>query len=402
MTRMTLVTDPLPNSLSVQYKFTHALVRMLSARYELTVASPYVGPQQAEALEQIGGSVLPTRGMPFSVPFFSSLRRNPMPSESMVWLESWAREALLGANARAIGSRAGSSELTLNISSTVAAPADLWWYQGPPLDVVIAGMQGTNVVAQTVGPFALPVIAHLDTRLLRRMRSVSTRVVANSPWIQGILADRGIATDGFVPSFPDLSPFSPKPGGNGSPYVLMYLGKETDKLDWQRLHDQKVNIVTFGAKRAVGDRVFQQCSRFVEHRGRVSDAELVDLYSNALVTLVPFTQEGLGWVPIESMACGTPVLTYDRQGPGYTVLDGQTGWLCQTADEMVSKTIDLWAQGTSGELRRQCLQRARQLSLEGQIDNLCGFLDGGHGPEKPAAHLPSESSERIALRPLSP
>ena len=402
MTRMTLVTDPLPNSLSVQYKFTYALVRLLSARYELSVASPYVGAEQARAIERIGGSVLPTRGMPFSVPFFSSVRRNPMPSESMVWLESWAREALVGANSRTIGGQTASSELTLNISSTVAAPADLWWYQGPPLDVVIAGMQGTNVVAQTLGPFALPVIARLDTRLLRRMRSVSSRVVANSPWIQGILADRGIATDGCVPSFPDLSPFSPTPGGNGSPYVLMYLGKETDKLDWQRLHDGKVNIVTFGAKRAVGDRLFQRCSRFVEHRGRVSDAELVELYSNALVTLVPFTQEGLGWVPIESMACGTPVLTYDRQGPGYTVLDGKTGWLCRTPEEMVSKTIDLWTQGTSGDLRRQCLQRARQLSLEGQIDNLCRFLDGRHAPENRVGSIPSESSERIAIRPLSP
>jgi len=43
--------------------------------------------------------------------------------------------------------------------------------------------------------------------------------------------------------------------------------------------------------------------------------ELIDLYSNALFTLFTFTHELFGYVLVESMACGTSVLTYNRQGP---------------------------------------------------------------------------------------
>ncbi len=49
--------------------------------------------------------------------------------------------------------------------------------------------------------------------------------------------------------------------------------------------------------------------------GRVSDDELARLYANAKFTVFPFIHEPFGYVPVESMACGTPpVLTYDKQG----------------------------------------------------------------------------------------
>lgn len=46
--------------------------------------------------------------------------------------------------------------------------------------------------------------------------------------------------------------------------------------------------------------------------GRVPDAQLWDLYANAVCTVFPSLAEGFGFPIVESFACGTPVVTSDR------------------------------------------------------------------------------------------
>jgi len=54
---------------------------------------------------------------------------------------------------------------------------------------------------------------------------------------------------------------------------------------------------------------------------------IIALYQNAKVTIVPTKwNEPFGLVPVESMACGTPVVSYDRGGVSETITEG-TGYL---------------------------------------------------------------------------
>ena len=46
--------------------------------------------------------------------------------------------------------------------------------------------------------------------------------------------------------------------------------------------------------------------------GRVSDEELVKLYSNALAFIFPSFYEGFGIPPLEAQACGCPVASSNR------------------------------------------------------------------------------------------
>ena len=78
----------------------------------------------------------------------------------------------------------------------------------------------------------------------------------------------------------------------------------------------------------------------LEFLGKVSPKELVDLCSNALSTIFPFTNETFGYFPLESMACGTPVLTHDFQGPSEHVVNAHTGWLVHTDLDRVQKSVE--------------------------------------------------------------
>jgi len=62
----------------------------------------------------------------------------------------------------------------------------------------------------------------------------------------------------------------------------------------------------------------------VEFCGYVPDEQLKNLYTHAMATLFP-GEEDFGLVPLESMACGTPVIAFRAGGPLETVVEGKTG-----------------------------------------------------------------------------
>ena len=69
-----------------------------------------------------------------------------------------------------------------------------------------------------------------------------------------------------------------------------------------------------------GDRVI--------YHGEVAHEVLVELYGGAIATLYPISwHEPFGLVMTESMACGTPVITYDIGSSAEVVEDGKTGFV---------------------------------------------------------------------------
>ena len=73
-----------------------------------------------------------------------------------------------------------------------------------------------------------------------------------------------------------------------------------------------------------GRRLRKLAGETVELLGRVPEKELPALYANAKATIFP-VHEDAGIVPLESQACGTPVIAYGRGGVLDTVQEGKTG-----------------------------------------------------------------------------
>jgi len=79
-------------------------------------------------------------------------------------------------------------------------------------------------------------------------------------------------------------------------------------------------------------RIVQLAERLgvsVSFENLVTDDKLVEAYNQALLTVFPSRLEPFGFVPLESMACGTPVVGVAEGGIRETVQHGETGLLTE-------------------------------------------------------------------------
>jgi glycosyltransferase involved in cell wall biosynthesis len=115
-------------------------------------------------------------------------------------------------------------------------------------------------------------------------------------------------------------------------------------------------------ERLVGDL---SLSPFVHFAGRVSDAELVELYCNAEALVFPSLYEGFGLPTLEAMACNCPVIAADCSSIPEVV--GNAGLLFDATDvEMLREAITrlIASQQLRSELVRLGRERAKKFTWE--------------------------------------
>jgi hypothetical protein len=384
MKKLLFIVDPLSGSTSVQLSLLHSVLSRLRPFYEISVFTPYCSSTELRTLNSVGCRVIrPARSF---FPLDRVLSVLGLRTESMLWLESWIREATFQLNSQAASDLVGRGEFdcVINMSMANSTECDIWWIQGPPLNESVSSMADSNHVAGMVRKVGLGVVGQLDDRIIRRTAQRSKRILTNSPYLRDLYRNKGMAVDGVVLTLQDFGGFVPSSPHPSRDYVLVYVGKETGRLDWQSLGAGGVRVVGFGSKAPLGTQL-RELSRIMEFKGHVSHDTLVRLYSNALFTLFPFTTEPLGYVPIESMACGTPVLTYSREGPSITVENGKTGWLVDSPQEMVERAVQLWRDHETGMRTEDCVRRAHEFDVERTIVELREWIERDTPPSSAAA-----------------
>ena len=126
----------------------------------------------------------------------------------------------------------------------------------------------------------------------------------------------------------------------------------------------------------------------VEYVGEISDSEKSSFLSGAVALLAPIAwPEPFGLVLIEAMACGTPVIGFNRGSIPEIIEDGLTGFVVEGKEEAVAATHRLSAVSrrdirarfeerfTARRMAREYVRVYRGLTEQRHTDN---WLDGVH------------------------
>jgi glycosyltransferase involved in cell wall biosynthesis len=120
--------------------------------------------------------------------------------------------------------------------------------------------------------------------------------------------------------------------------IPLKIAAKVDRAD-QDYYDQLISPLIAG-------------SPLVEYIGEISDHEKSDFLSGALGLLVPIDwPEPFGLVMIEAMACGTPVIAYNRGSVPEIIDDGLTGFVVEDETSAVA------AVGRVSQLNRPAIRQ---------------------------------------------
>jgi len=317
---------------------------LASRGHDVSVISPLMSSDVEKYLQKIGITPL-------------NLRMKHVTSDlypSLLWFETWAQEAFLKLISKHIGKE---SSFTLNFSQVASAPCLVSYLQGP-ISMALQDLEKEYSAGLRFAYNVLkPLIRYVDGRLIGQIGKVSTLAIANSKFCASMYSKFGVEIHDVIYPPIDCATFHPSTSSPSSSYVLTYFGKETKFSVVKKLADMSVKIKTFGSKIPSTRRDLVEHPN-IEFMGKISTSTLVDAYSNALFTVFPFTHEPFGYIPLESMACGTPVLTHNKQGPSEYVIDGLTGWLVDTDEQLIYKAMELWKDCYPSIMKESCVKEA--------------------------------------------
>ena len=119
-------------------------------------------------------------------------------------------------------------------------------------------------------------------------------------------------------------------------------------------------------------------ARNVEYIGEIGDKEKAAFLSGAIALLVPIDwPEPFGLVMIEAMACGCPVIAYNRGSVPEIIEDGVTGFIVEDEEGAIG-AVDRLAHISRAKVRERFEQRftARRMALD-YLAAYRGLMDHG-------------------------
>jgi glycosyltransferase involved in cell wall biosynthesis len=273
---------------------------------------------------------------------------------SLSWIETFFRETFFQSNSNELKKRIDLKTCKLiSFSCIFNIPTDIVYGLGFGVSSHINAFVDEMPWYYKIGIKILnPIFSHMEKKLKENLLA-SKIILTTSEYCSKLYEELGIKVSQVIYPPLDLDIFKPTTSSPIGDYVLTYLGKESKFSLIKKVADSGIHLKAFGSKLSYVPSFVLNHSN-IECLGHVADETLVDLYTNAYYTFFPFTDEVFGYIPIESMACGTPTVTYAHQGPKETVINGVTGWLAENDEELINLALKISNEGYSTTVRRKC------------------------------------------------
>jgi glycosyltransferase involved in cell wall biosynthesis len=180
-----------------------------------------------------------------------------------------------------------------------------------------------------------------------------------------------------------------RPGGEKAPHPLVvFVGrlmpvKQVDVLLGvlaevrRRVPDLEARIVGTGPERGALKSLAHElgAEQWLRFEGRLDDDELVELYRSAWVVTSASHAEGWGMTLTEAAACGTPAVATRITGHADAVLDGETGLLADSTEELAAHLVQVLTDPVlRARLSAKALERASTLTWDATAAGLLQVL----------------------------
>lgn len=252
-------------------------------------------------------------------------------------------------------------------------PCVVWLYELPTHRIRSNRAQGAGAYQRA---------SDLMTQILwRRSLRRAARVLAGSEATAAELRDELPELDARLRVvYPGLfDGFAPGPGRSGTRYVFHLASSDPRDNTETALAafaaarprlSEPPRLLVAGGLGARQEAVEGEVARLglsgeVELLGRVTDAELADLYRGAAVYLDPTLFEGFGYQVLEAMACGAPVIA--SRTTSVPEVAGEAAILCdpRSPEEFAGALVRVLEHpAVAGDLRRRGVERSRRFTWE--------------------------------------
>jgi glycosyltransferase involved in cell wall biosynthesis/O-antigen/teichoic acid export membrane protein len=257
-----------------------------------------------------------------------------------------------------------------------------------------------------VGAIAAFLLETIPLRFLYR----ATPFITISNAARGDLVELGVPEDRIHVAYLGVEPGQFRPGARSPEPTLLYLGRLKQYKRIERVLDvleaipqATLDVAGDGdhrpaleaeiARRGLTDRV--------RMHGFVSEERKTELYRRAWVALTASSAEGWCLTVMEAAACGTPSAALRVGGLPESILDGQTGLLAHTSDELVERVRELVAAPEERDALGTAAQaRAREFTWERTAAANLAVLEQEAGAERQslrASMLQSETAKAAGL-----
>ena len=251
----------------------------------------------------------------------------------------------------------------------------LWW-RGPRA-IWLHHVHGPMWGMTLPGPVARLGVA-LEERIAPRFYRHQPIVTLSPSSRDELVDDLGFDAERVTVIPPGVDPYFTPGGQKSATPLAVAVGRLVPVKDFPRLvrvmakvHERvpelRLVIVGEGYERdaILGEVRRHGAEDWIELAGRVTHAELRDLYRSAWIAVSASVREGWGMTLTEAAACGTPSVATDIAGHADAVAVGRSGLLASEDPELADTMVQVL---TDGELRRRlsegALARAAELTWE--------------------------------------
>jgi glycosyltransferase involved in cell wall biosynthesis len=320
------------------------LASEFAKRYDVSIASGFISTPIQEKIESMGVKTIDLKSRPL------------LRDSSISWVETFLRETFFQSNSKKLKKKLDLETCKLiSFSSLFNIPTDIVYGLSYGVSLHINAIVSELPWYYKLGNKVLdPVFSHMEKVLLENLLA-SNIILTISEYCLEIYEKNGIKVNSVIHPPLDLDLYNPTTTSPVEDYLLTYLGKESKFSIIKKIADLGVPIKAFGSK-------FSYIPSSILHHSNIE-------------CLFPFTDEVFGYIPIESMACGTPTLTYAHQGPKETVSNGITGWLAENDEELITLASKINNEGYSNTIRKKCRESSLKFDKQHIATKWFKYLD---------------------------